>query len=416
MTQAIRLIFLVEYPLSARDYERFGIDTLRAEGFRVELWDLSRVLRSYAVEKIRIPDPIAFPECRQFPSKSDAVAAILSLERPCVMMCMIGYELASLPIFRAVTRAGIPYVVFPSNALPAGVVQHRTLYRALSTLCRGLAPWRLPHSVGGRVACTWLGVSPAALLAAGGERSVERRTPVTRNSPVLWLHAWDYDHYLRARAASSVTDGRRGVFLDEFYPYHPDFEMERMRSPVDAEGYYGLMRGFFDYLEQRWRVRIAVAAHPTSYYESLPDCYGGRDVVRGRTAELVRDAGFVIAHSSTSINLAVLFRKPVIFVTADMLRGRWATSIEAFAALLGKKPVALEHPETVAFIEELAVDERAYSTYQYNYIKREGTPEVLSWRQLAGHLRRLGGTHGSVIDTGDRDGDDPRPARSARGA
>jgi hypothetical protein len=384
---ATDIIFFIEYPFERWDFDRFGIERLQTAGFTVEVWDLTAVVRGSVGRKVTAFDPAEYAGSRQFHTTREVVAAVRAIDRACVVVCLITYTLGSLPVFRALAKAGIPYVVASNNILPR---RKASTSRRFFNILRSFQPRRLAEAALMRLPCERLGVRQAALLLAGGVRSCDVRKPVARTSEVAWLHAWDYDAYLKVRSSPSSAGDTVGVFLDEFYPFHPDYALDGTNPPITAEEYYPLIRGFFDYLETRYTLRIAVAAHPRSHYERLPDVYGGRRVIRGRTAEMVRDARFVLAHSSTSINLAVLFRKPIIFLTSQTLRPSvWGESIALSASMLGKTPVDLEIPAAVNFAQELGVDERLYAAYQNDYVKKAGTQDLPFWQQFVEHVRRL---------------------------
>ena len=71
----------------------------------------------------------------------------------------------------------------------------------------------------------------------------------------------------------------------------------------------------FNYLETKYSVRMVVAAHPKSNYHG--DEFGGREIIRGNTMELVKNAEFSIVHGSMSISYSVIFNKPIILAITD---------------------------------------------------------------------------------------------------
>ena len=109
--------------------------------------------------------------------------------------------------------------------------------------------------------------------------------------------------------------------------------------------------------------------------------FEGLQVEYGKTAELIRDCSAVVCHDSTAIQFAVLFGKPVIFVTTDELipcyEGR---SIAKVAAELGKTPINLDADlRTVDWRDQLRVDSRRYAQYRNEYIKTDGSPQLPVW-------------------------------------
>ncbi len=99
------------------------------------------------------------------------------------------------------------------------------------------------------------------------------------------------------------------------------------------------------------------------------------------TAELIKNCEFVICHSSTSIQLAVLFQKPLIFVTTDELElTSFGKEIEIFANQFGKVKINLnKNLDRIDWKKELQIDYSKYAEYKTNYIKLPGTRESLCW-------------------------------------
>jgi hypothetical protein len=227
------------------------------------------------------------------------------------------------------------------------------------------------------------------MALAGGERSVGSHRLMAPETNTVWAHTLDYDIYLRSEEDSLPADSSLGVFLDEYMPFHPDWVQLGMAAPVAAGDYYPRMTRLFDLLESTYRVEMVIAAHPRSCYEDHPDYFGGRKVLRGNTAELVRRSKFVIAHFSTALNFPVLFNKPVLFVTTDTLSQNAHTgpAISVMSGWLGKIPINIDQKPTLDWQKELTIDEAAYARYRNAYIKKDDSPEKLCWQIFADYLK-----------------------------
>jgi hypothetical protein len=205
----------------------------------------------------------------------------------------------------------------------------------------------------------------------------------------LWLHTLDYDIYLNEKNKPIEVVDHQGVFLDEYLPFYPAYQYLGFRpfimKPVD---YYRLLCKFFNHLEDKYHMDIIIAAHPRSDYKKIDNYFEGRPVIKGRTAELVRNSSFVIAHASTSLNFAVLFEKPIIFVTTDELEkspeGVWIHNI---ASLFGKNAYNLSQIDDINVSNELNINKQVYEKYKNYYIKRIGTEESPFWEIFANKIK-----------------------------
>ena len=146
-----------------------------------------------------------------------------------------------------------------------------------------------------------LGVRPASIALLAGQRSDDVHFyPIGVNTKKIWLHLLDYDIYLKYREeGADMTLGRYAVFLDEYIPFHPDYQSMGVEPPASADEYYPKLCTFFEFIEKKFDLRVIVAAHPRSNYDLTKKYFGDRQVIKGKTTQLVKDSVFVIAHAST---------------------------------------------------------------------------------------------------------------------
>jgi hypothetical protein len=376
------IVLFVEFPFSQRDYDRFGIEILEGCGFQVGVWDFSRLFFPGVWKQLRGSDYSDWSHCRLFSGRSEALAAISQLSRGTLVVSLLSYGLNSLAVYRAVSKRGLNYAVFAANTLPT--VTYHSDFKALVRKLRNLTATRVLDLI---LACTphvYLGIRQPRLVLAGGEKSWKGPLSSDPSAEILWCHALDYDLHLQAVDRPGQLNENVGVFLDECVPFHPDDVLRRIPPPAAPEAYFPSLLRFFDYLEQAYGLRIVVAAHPRSRYDGAPKYFGSRTVIKGKTFEMVRNAGFVVLHSSTSVNFAVLFKKPCLFLTSHTLNKSYmGPQIRLMASLLGKKPINLDEDSALDWERELQIDEAAYHDYRTCYIKKDGSPELPFWRIVA---------------------------------
>ena len=239
----------------------------------------------------------------------------------------------------------------------------------------------------------FFGIKPATLRIAGGNASTDvNQFPVDETTHILWTHSIDYDIFLQNSGKNLSLYSGCAIFLDDFLPFHPDFTMINEKAPITPEEYYPKLCTFFSYLERNFGMRIIIAAHPRSTYEKLPDYFEGRPIIRGETAQLAKECSFVIVHASTSINFAILYQKPIIFLTMDAFNknvgiSRIGEIIENMASLLGKIPHNLDDPFSIDFDKEMEIQINAYEAYKNAYIKKEESKEEEMWQILADYIK-----------------------------
>ncbi|MFA5147187.1 MAG: hypothetical protein WC515_07425 [Candidatus Omnitrophota bacterium] len=382
-----KIIFLVANTFCERDHDRFGVETLKDNGFEVEIWDLAPIFYP------RTFDPSLSYDClehRVFYSKKELLVALRRSGMGDFMICLIRYDLKSYFIYRAVSARRIPYAVWTANSLPVqrknrDGLRARSFFK-MPTLARVATVANLLFL---NIPFRFIGIRAATLVFEGGEQPAYSSYPIDPRSETIRIHSFDYDIYLREKGRrDAVSKDSMAVFLDEYVPFHPDYMHMGVKPFSEKDDYYPAMRNFFRFVEAKYKVRVVIAAHPKADYENHPDYFEGRPVVKNRTAELVRDSSLVMAHSSTAINFSVLFKKPLIFITTDRLdRSPQKELISVTAASLGKVAVNIDHFSEDDLEDVLAVDEKAYDNYRNTYIKQDGSVDAPFWQAVSDRLK-----------------------------
>lgn len=383
-----KIIFFITSPFNQRDYKRFGIEILQANGFDVEVWDFTHFLKPEVWDQVVVPDPINWDKCILFSSLSDAKSAASGITSDTFVVCMIGYSFGTFSVYKILSKNKLPYCVFMANALPPPNNEKKVLdlLHRIGNATFG----KIIDNLFLRIPYQWLGVRPATIILAGGSASTHYKYPIDKKTETLWLHTLDYDIYLDELKSEVETDDELCVFLDEYVPFHPDYIHSRLSVPATSNEYYPNLCKFFDFIEDKYNVHVVIAAHPRSKYEEHPDYFGGRPVIRGGTVELVRKSKFIIAHSSTSINFAIIFHKPIIFITSDCLKQSWmGPFIELMASILGKKPIDVENMQKFDWEKEKSVNKKTYTNYKQRYIKKNGSKDLPFWQIFADYINEI---------------------------
>jgi len=392
-----KIIFITESRLSRRDYDRFGIDLIKKNGFVVEVWEFTPILHKNVFSKLGESDCKEEDCYKLFNCKKDAVNAINKLEKSCFIICLIGYNLKTYPFYKVISGKKIAYGVFFANALPFPDYKFNVakIRRAIKLLTepRKLIK-KLTKSAGLDTVLRFMKVNPAKIALLGGEKSFDLYSkfyPVNELTEKLWLHSLDYDLYLKEKNNPINPEvGKFAVFLDEYLSFHSDYLFMDSSPFSSAQDYYPPLCRFFSHLENKLGIKIIIAAHPRSNYEEHPDYFEGRIVIKGKTAELIRNSEFVIAHASTSVNMAVLFGKSIIFITTHRLaQGPLGPRINLLAELLGKKAINVENVLDISIDDEFRINELVYLRYRNNYIKKDGSEDLPFWQVFCNRMKLI---------------------------
>lgn len=382
---SIKTIFLiVETPLRERDYERFGIAILSRQfnvkvidctaWFRPEYWD------KYADVRFEFPGYIPVSNWDDFAAQ---------FNEPPDTSIVIDYLLVrgmyNDRIRSWLRSKKIPLVVVFTGVLPnfnfrgwarlrnmAGRLRDSAI-KAGYGLRRILAPGHPPRLL-------------ADMAILSGKAAL--RKPRANAARKIWAHSFDYDLFLSHRNLAPQRSGY-AVFLDQNLVHHPDLMITGSRQSTTADEYFPVLNRFFDNFEKQSGLRVIIAAQPRAQYELLPDLFGGREVISGKTAELIRDSEMAFSHYSASISFPVLWGKPIVLLTSNALNASWARPyIEGFQKALKVPLINLDICQT----EDIVIDDwknfsqKAYDRYKHLHIKIAGTPDQPIWELFTNYL------------------------------
>jgi hypothetical protein len=141
------------------------------------------------------------------------------------------------------------------------------------------------------------------------------------------------------------------------------------KTYLTIENWYPQLCRLFSYFEERFNFPVTIAGHYKSGFSSPSVIFGDRNVVYGKTLELVSESLFVTTRYSTATSMAVYFKKPVVFIYSNELKedGEAMQHILGFSSAMNAS--ALNIDDVVEGFEfDLSLDLEAYSAYLEKYL------------------------------------------------
>jgi hypothetical protein len=196
--------------------------------------------------------------------------------------------------------------------------------------------------------------------------------------------SFDYDSYLRCERTMRppIQASPYLLFLDEDMFRHVDYLRTGRKPPVSVSRYLPSFQHFVREVSGLYGCPLVVSCHPRSMYskDDASFFFSGLWCVVGDTVNLVKHASVVIAHSSTSVNFAVLYRKKIIFLTSKELEAHsQGVLIRSMASALGCEPFDIDsfNRELLEMQSRRPINDKLYSEYEKGYIYHPNSPTSL---------------------------------------
>jgi hypothetical protein len=231
----------------------------------------------------------------------------------------------------------------------------------------------------------WFGLHDAELLMVRGGELLGRPQPCGPATNVCYANSFDHDLLLTWKKSGQKIENKNiAVFLDQYVPYHRDNAICGVR-PIDPESYYNGLNKFFSFLEESTGLQIVIAGHPRFDYDSIANAFFGRDVVQGKTIELVCASKLVVLHDSTAVNFAIMMQKPLMFVVNSELYSRDRATMDLMAAQFCKKIYNVDNePWDIRDAFSIRLD--LYAAYAAKYIRNPEKFDKFSWEIILNEL------------------------------
>jgi len=396
-----KIVFFSFSPIVKKiHYKRFGLEILRESGFEVCIYDFSPIvfptLHNNVIDRI---EKITSEDYFLFYDEKKAIKAIHELGEGCFVVIMGYYQLESFKIYRALSKAKIPYAAYITSSSPTGIGSSgEPLLWKLFLKLKRFKLKKLKELLYSPKLAPLLGIRAPDMCILGGEKSLALNGAavlVGNKTELLWTHAHDYDTYLDDLHNKEVEENI-AVFIEPPGPMHPWDELVDKAAGDDVlwtiEEYYPSHCRFSDYVEHELKLKVVTAAHPKTNHTEYPEYFGKRHVIRNQLIPLIKKSRLVMTHESTALVLVAVERKPVLILTnvAFEKDTTCSRSLKVTAASFGKTPIDVDRlPYSIDWQSELLPDESIYSSYVQQYVKKEDSEKLNSWQILANRLKQL---------------------------
>ena len=209
----------------------------------------------------------------------------------------------------------------------------------------------------------------------------------------IYAHHRDYEKYLLHKGNNKIIIKDYFVFLDEDMVDHPDnLAIYQSFSNIDPKRlkheYFSSLNKFFYKFEQSTGLKVIIAAHPKTLSSNKNNNFDNRSFVKNKTFDLIKNSKGVFAHSSTSISMAILLNKPIIFLGGKIMFDLGSVSkILSYFIETKAKFVDMESND-IDYLNLIKKNKKnSYDSYINKYIKNyKSTMKFSMWDKLYKNL------------------------------
>jgi hypothetical protein len=378
----MKVIYVSYMRLSDKASRDWYIDDLIAKGVTVEYWDIVPLLFGGDAASSKRADYLRTPRTYR------EIQAMLQLPENnyAQYIMLVSYEGRTAELYRILSKYDCRMYFIAWGNLPINLDSRWQIayFRLISNPARFAQGFYYKIKA---IAYRKLNlVKPYDVIFVAGQALLANSHYAKKVVPINMV---DYDHYVRIRSEQGrITEGPFAVFLDINLPYQTDLKIVGLAA-IDPKKYYESLNRFFDLVEEKYQIKVVIAAHPKANYESRT--FHDRETYRGLTPELVRDADFVIAHHSASIGYAVLNKKPAVFIYTDEMEAVYKHTVISHIKNMAKYlDGAIYNINKISRGDQILIKEintSCYDNFKYDFLtthesENSSTREIF-WLQLS---------------------------------
>ncbi len=376
-----KVVYIGYQPLTEKVIQDFYFNQLLENKFSVEYWDLSTIYFSKKKEVKVNAEYIRF-----FNSIKEVENEIkIQNLKTTLFISQMTFEFRILNLYKLFTKYNCITGFFARGASPH-FSDNSLIYNRFSRIKKIFNSNDLINYLG-NFYCTFLKkhnlISCYSVVFRAGERGT---TTIGRGfwydekkSKIVDVNSFDFENYISSKKNNRIIENKYCLYLDEYLPFHPDFDLLNIKT-IEPNNLYTTLNRFFDKLESEHGIEVVIAAHPKADKYNSHNYFNNRKVLFNETATLSRDAEFIIAHNSSSINFAVLNHKPVISIlTNDIINemNMYSIYIKLVSISTGSNLINIDD-NSIIDIEIPIVDNKKYNSFKYFILTSKKSENFIS--------------------------------------
>ena len=384
-----KIFFLTDIGFSKRDYERFEIEKLK-KTFDVYIIDLTLCLQKLFIKN------------KEKLHKVENYIKIENIEHCFSIVSSIKPEYAFdeisatnqqvLKLKKFLKKKNVKLVFFQNGLIPH---QNRTFQESLLRIIfLILKPFSLYTKLS-RIFKHKLNlkklknISYDFIFISGIDGLTHNQVKFSKK--IIYSHSHDYEKFLNLKP-SNINQKNYLIFLDQNLPFHSAQFFRNEKPAVTEAKYYPALHNTFLKLEKKFKMEVVIAPHPRADISKYKYFFKGRKVSSLDTIELVKKSNGVLTHTSTAVSFAVIYRKPIIFLTSnEIIQSYDDYRVHNSSRIFNSKLINIDNKKCLNNINShdfvLSTDRLKYDLYFKNYIKHPDSENISMVNLIENNLR-----------------------------
>ena len=295
--------------------ERFGINYLKKKKFKYKVYNLSAYTRPKFFKSTR--KKISYS--RNLKNIDEITQEIKSFNKDDIVFFHLGLSIKSLSIIKILNKRKIKFVFFEFGNLPlfSYTLAQKIIIFAKYPLIS------IRHFVRNKFIrlLSLIYFYPYYYIYAGNISTSKFKSKFFINVPDI-----DHDRFIIYKRNKNLLNIKKKYSKKKYLLYletpynHPDGMYENDRLPPEKvcsyNDYYNPLSKFLKFISAKLKIDIKLFLHPKSNLRKYPIPHSGK-IKTYSNLSIFENCKFVCLHNSTAIKFAVLFDKPVIFLSQN---------------------------------------------------------------------------------------------------
>ena len=375
----INLFICLKIPLNVNDFNRLGVDYLNRK-FNLVILDCSKWLLPFSQNRMAsVLNKLSVIEIRSFKAfknylenKSGYVIDYVGQFSP---KSIIMFDFLVKNKFNVVVIDTVPFPI-PEKLLSSNVIE-----KFKQTILFGGWKRHFFAKINKFLLYFLKDQSPKIALTSGTLWKSNSRYLLSQKK--VNAHSLDYEIYMQVSKEKNLNKFLKSkgyaVYIDENLTNHPDNLEVGFPNPATSTKFYPRLKNFFKIIKNRFKLNVVCAIYPSGNKELGK--YISNKSFSNLTPQLIKNSDLVLAHGSTAISFAVLWKKPIIFITSSEIEKSWYNGwIEAPSKYLKSPLINLDNFKEKML--EKKVNKKCYQDYKNNFIKTLESEKVSLWKIL----------------------------------